>query len=288
MLYYNTPLRLVLCLAIGLSATACNGLNIDPEDWGIGGGGSDEGDAASTTDSASSSSQGGGSATAGSGGAGGDATTGGAGGDAATAGAGGEGGASTTAGSGGEGGASTTAGSGGEGGASTTAGSGGEGGSATTTAGVGGAGGAGGGATTAGVGGAGGAGGGATTAGAGGAPPLDPACGPDTATFADVVPILERSCSNQYCHGNADSPAGGLDLRTATAASSMVNQDAGSCSSEKALVVPFMPSSSYLMNKLKGVDLCDPDEFRMPLGTPLPDAEIKTINDWICAGAPDR
>ncbi|AUX34225.1 MULTISPECIES: hypothetical protein [Sorangium] len=238
MLYYNTPLRLVLCLTIGLSATACNGLNIDPEDWGIGGGdGSDDGDAASTTDSASSSSQGGGSATAGSGGAGGDATTGGAGGDATTAGSGGEGGSSTT---------------------------------------------------TAGAGGAGGAGGGATTSGAGGAPPLDPACGPDTATFADVAPILERSCSNQYCHGNAGSPAGGLDLRTAAAASSTVNQDAGSCSREQALVVPFMPSKSYLMNKLKDVGLCNPDEFSMPPGSALPDSEIKTINDWICAGAPDR
>ncbi|WP_437949571.1 hypothetical protein WME98_01215 [Sorangium sp. So ce296] len=174
----------------------------------------------------------------------------------------------------------------GAGGDATTAGAGGEGGSTTTTAGSGGAGGST--TTTAGSGGAGGAGGGATTAGAGGAPPLDPACGPDTATFADVAPILERSCSNQYCHGNASSPAGGLDLRTAAAVSAMVNQDAGSCSSEKALVVPLMPSSSYLMNKLKGVDLCDPDEFRMPIGTPLPDAEIKTINDWICAGAPDR
>ncbi|WP_044986265.1 hypothetical protein [Sorangium cellulosum] len=252
MLYYNTPLRLVLCLALGLSATACNGLNIDPEDWGIGGGGgdgSDDGDAASTTDSASSSSQGGGSATAGSGGAGGDAATTGAGGDATTTGAGGD---------------------------ATTAGAGGAGGSSTTTAGTGG------------TGGAGGAGGGATTAGAGGAPPLDPACGPDTATFADVAPILERSCSNQYCHGNAGSPAGGLDLRTATAVSATVNQDAGSCSSEKALVVPFMPSSSYLLNKLKEVDLCNPGESRMPPGSSLPDAEIKTINDWICAGAPDR
>ncbi|WP_437720452.1 hypothetical protein [Sorangium sp. So ce861] len=268
MLYYNTPLRLVMCLAIGLSATACNGINIDPGDLGIGGGGgSDDGEAASTTDSASSSSQGGGSATAGSGGAGGDATTGSAGGDATTGGAGGD---ATTAGSGGAGGDATTAGSGGAGGNATTAGSGGAGGDATTTAGTG------------------GAGGGATTAGAGGAPPLDPACGPDTATFADVTPILERSCSNQYCHGSTSAPAGGLDLRTAAAVSSMVNQDAGSCSSEKALVVPFMPSSSYLMNKLKEVGLCDPDEFRMPPGSALPDSEIKTINDWICAGAPDR
>ncbi len=253
MLYFNTPLRLVLCLAIGLSATACNGLNIDP---GIlGAGDTDDSDAATTTGSASSSSQGGDSATAGTGGG------------STTVGAGGEGGASTTAGAGGEGGASTTAGAGGAGGASTTAGAGGEGGASTTA-------------------GTGGAGGGSTTAGTGGAPPMDPACGPDTATFADVVPILERSCST--CHGNPAFLAGGLDLRPSEAIGAMVHQDAGSCSREQALVVPFMPSSSYLMNKLKETGLCDPDESKMPPGASLPEAELKTINDWICAGAPDN
>ncbi|XXX72480.1 hypothetical protein WMF30_33015 [Sorangium sp. So ce134] len=279
MLYYNTSLRLVLCLAIGLSAAACNGINIDPGDLGIGAGGSDDdGDAASTTGGDSSSSQGGGSATAGTGGAGGGSTTAGTGGEGAA------GGGSATGGTGGEGGATATTGAGGEGGSATTAGTGGEGG-ATATTGAGGEGGAGGGSTTAGTG---GAGGGSTTAGTGGAPPLDPACGPDTATFADVAPILERSCSNQYCHGNPGAPAGGLDLRTSGAVGAMVNQDAGSCSREQALVVPFMPSSSYLINKLKNVGLCDPDEISMPPGSSLPDAEIKTINDWICAGAPDR
>ncbi|WP_437286664.1 cellulose binding domain-containing protein [Sorangium sp. So ce406] len=232
---------------------------------------------------------------------------GGAGGGATSVGAGGEGGGTTTttttsAGTGGEGGGSTSAtttsaGAGGEGGGTTTtttsAGTGGEGGgstSATTTSA--GAGGEGGGTTTTTTSaGAGGEGGGTTTTttgagGEGGAPPGDPACGPDTATFAQVQPILERSCANQFCHGNPTTPSGGLDLRAATAVGALVNQSANSCSSEHALVVPFMPSSSYLMNKLNDVDLCDPDEIAMPPGSPLPAADLKTITDWICAGAP--
>ncbi|WP_438031314.1 hypothetical protein [Sorangium sp. So ce233] len=210
-------------------------------------------------------------------GSGGEGGAGGAGGDATTVGAGGEGGegggttttTTTSVGAGGEGGGSTTA-------TTTSAGAGGEGGGTTTT-------------TTTSVG-AGGEGGGTTTTtgagGEGGAPPGDPACGPDTATFAQVQPILERSCSNQFCHGNPTTPSGGLDLRAATAVGALVNQSANSCSSEHALVVPFMPSSSYLMNKLNDVDLCDPDEIAMPPGSPLPAADLKTITDWICAGAP--
>ncbi|WP_437956657.1 hypothetical protein WME76_35525 [Sorangium sp. So ce119] len=174
---------------------------------------------------------------------------------------------------------STTAGTGGA-----DAGSGVGGGGAGGDAGTGGgdAGGTGGGSTTAGTGGAGGTGGGGT---GGGAPPADPACGPDTATFAQVKPIL-ANCANQYCHGSPTAPSAGLDLRDGAAFGELVNQDASSCSSEHALVVPFMPSSSYLLNKLKDVDLCDPDEIKMPPGGSLSDAELKTITDWICAGAP--
>ncbi|WP_437318964.1 cellulose binding domain-containing protein [Sorangium sp. So ce385] len=234
-------------------------------------------DTSTSTSVSSSVGSGGGAGVGGSGG------EGGAGGGTTTAGTGGEGGATTTTGAGGEGGGSTTTtttGTGGEGGATTTTtttGTGGEGGGSTTTTTT----------TTTGAGGEGGAGGGSTTAGTGGAPPVDPACGPDTATFADVEPILVKSCANQFCHGNPTSPAAGLDLRASAAVGALVNQDAGSCSSEKALVVPFMPSSSYLMNKLKDVGLCDPDESSMPPGSSLPEAELKTINDWICAGAPE-
>ncbi|WP_437926087.1 cellulose binding domain-containing protein [Sorangium sp. So ce291] len=251
----------------------------------------------SSTSASSGGGEGGATGTGGAGGEGGDVTTAGAGGEGAgttttttTTGAGGEGAGTTTtttAGVGGAGGGTTTTttagvgGAGGEGaGTTTTAGAGGEGGgTTTTTAGVGGAGGEGGTTTTttttAGVGGAGGEGGGSSS---------DPACGPDTATFfADVQPILQRSCAG--CHGSPAAPAG-LDLRADMAVGALVGQDARSCSSEHALVVPFSPSSSYLMNKLNDTGLCDPDESRMPPGTPLPAADIKTINDWICAGAP--
>ncbi|XXX82714.1 cellulose binding domain-containing protein [Sorangium sp. So ce134] len=247
------------------------------------------GTGASTSTSASSSAGSGGATGTGGAGEGGGTTSAGTGGEGGDTGAGGagEGGGTTTTtttggGEGGAGGGGTTTttggGEGGAGGGTTT----------TTTTTGGGEGGAGGGTTTTTGGGEGGAGSGTTTTGAGGAPPLDPACGPDTATFADVAPILEKSCSNQYCHGNPTSPAGRLDLRTSTAVGALVNQDAGSCSSEHALVVPFMPSNSYLMNKLKDVALCDPDESSMPPGSSLPEAELKTINDWICSGAPDR
>ncbi|WP_437621047.1 cellulose binding domain-containing protein [Sorangium sp. So ce1151] len=260
----------------------------------------------STSTSASSSSSSSTSASSG-GGEGGATGTGGAGGEGGgtttttttTVGAGGEGGGGTTTtttagvgGAGGEGGGTTTAttttagvgGAGGEGGGTTTA--------TTTTAGVGGAGG---GATTAttttaGVGGAGGEGGGATTtAGVGGAGgecggrSSDPACGPDTATFAAVQSILGTNCAG--CH-SGPAGAAGLDLRRDMAVAALVGQDAGSCSSEHALVVPCSPSSSYLMNKLNDTGLCDPDESSMPPGAPLSAANIKTINDWICAGAP--
>ncbi|WP_437670209.1 hypothetical protein [Sorangium sp. So ce131] len=236
-------------------------------DLGTGGGG-----ASSATSSGSGSGQSSSSA-----GEGGGTTTAGTGGGSTT-GAGGDGGGNTT-GAGGDGGGGGTTGAGGEGGGTTTAGTGG----GTTTAGTGG------GTTTAGTG---GAGGGTTTAGTGGegggAPPGDPACGPDTAAFADVEPILTLRCANEYCHGSPDAPSAGLDLRASAAVGELVNQGSSACSGGRSLVVPFMPSSSYLLNKLKNVDLCGSGETKMPPGTPLPEAEIKTITDWICAGAPDN
>ncbi|WP_233561353.1 cellulose binding domain-containing protein [Sorangium cellulosum] len=278
-----------------------------------GAGGDGGGSTSTTTTSAGAGGDGGGSTSAtttsaGTGGDGGGSTSA----TTTSAGAGGDGGGSTSttttsAGAGGDGGGSTSAtttsaGTGGDGGGSTSAtttsaGAGGDGGGSTsTTTTSAGAGGDGGGSTSATTtsAGTGGDGGGSTSAtttsagagGEGGAPPGDPACGPDTATFADVRPILERSCANQFCHGNPTTPAGGLDLRLDTAVGSLVNQSANSCSTEHALVVPFMPSSSYLLNKLNDVDLCDPDELAMPPGSPLPAAELKTITDWICAGAP--
>ena len=53
----------------------------------------------------------------------------------------------------------------------------------------------------------------------------------------------------------------------------------------KKLVVPGNPASSYLINKLLGVDMCS--GTAMPkTDMRLPRAEIDAISAWICAGAP--
>ncbi|KYG09888.1 PE-PGRS family protein, partial [Sorangium cellulosum] len=120
--------------------------------------------------------------------------------------------------------------------------------------------------------------------GEGGSTPTDPACGADTATFADVKAILTASCAG--CHGNSDHLPGELDLRATAAHGELVDGDSTTCA-DRVLVVPGMPSQSYLINKLRNVDLCNGGK-RMPPppNMALSEANIKKINDWICAGAP--
>ncbi|WP_437982115.1 c-type cytochrome domain-containing protein [Sorangium sp. So ce117] len=145
-----------------------------------------------------------------------------------------------------------------------------------------------GGATGGGEGGSGGQGGqgGSGGAGEGGsAPPGDPLCGAGTATFADVRTILTATCAG--CHGNAGPAAAGLDLRANAAHGELVNGASAECTG-RMLVVPGKPSESYIINKVRGTGLCG-DDTRMPppdKGAALPEASIKKINDWICAGAP--
>jgi hypothetical protein len=141
-----------------------------------------------------------------------------------------------------------------------------------------------GGATGGGEGGSGGQGG-QGGAGEGGSAPGDPLCGAGTATFADVRMILNTTCAG--CHGNAGPAAAGLDLRANAAHGELVNGASSECTG-RMLVVPGKPSESYIINKVRGTGLCG-DDTRMPppdKGAALPEASIKKINDWICAGAP--
>ncbi|WP_441290932.1 c-type cytochrome domain-containing protein [Sorangium sp. KYC3313] len=137
-----------------------------------------------------------------------------------------------------------------------------------------------------GTGGQGGGAGGAGTGGEGGSAPVgDPLCGAGTATFADVRMILNTTCAG--CHGNNGPASAGLDLRANAAHGELVNGNSTECTGRK-LVVPGKPSESYIINKVRGSGLCG-DDSRMPpmtAGAALPEASIKKINDWICAGAP--
>ncbi|WP_437325390.1 PE-PGRS family protein [Sorangium sp. So ce381] len=137
-----------------------------------------------------------------------------------------------------------------------------------------------------GTGGQGGGTGGAGTGGEGGsATPGDPACGADTATFADVRPILQTNCAG--CHGNNGPASGGLDLRANAAHDGLVEHDSATCAG-RVLVVPGKPSESYIINLLNGKDLCaDGKRMPPPPNQALSAANIKKINDWICAGAPE-
>jgi hypothetical protein len=109
------------------------------------------------------------------------------------------------------------------------------------------------------------------------------ACGADSASFsADVQPILTTSCAKSLCHSGA-MPKAGLDLTAGAAYAELTGSISIACMEDTALVVPGQPSESYIMKKLLGVDLCTGK--RMPPAAALPEASIKTIADWICAGA---
>ena len=53
-------------------------------------------------------------------------------------------------------------------------------------------------------------------------------------------------------------------------------------SSARTLVVPSNVASSYLMNKLTGVDICG---AKMPKTGTISTANVDKIRTWICSGA---
>ncbi len=111
-----------------------------------------------------------------------------------------------------------------------------------------------------------------TTAGTCQAPSVDFA--------ANVYPIFAAAgCGSSNCHGGGD-PARGLDLSSAAAAlADLVSVPANECG-ERLRVAPGAPESSYLINKLTGVDMCEGE--RMPRGgAALSAPQLDTIRAWI-------
>jgi hypothetical protein len=95
----------------------------------------------------------------------------------------------------------------------------------------------------------------------------------------DVLPILQASCS---CHG-AGAEAG-VDLSDEAAFHTLVN-------GESSIGLPFVesgdPDASYVVLKLRGEQATvGGGGSRMPLGEPLRDDQIATIEAWITGGAP--
>jgi cytochrome c553 len=115
--------------------------------------------------------------------------------------------------------------------------------------------------------------------------PSTPAA-PAAPTFSQIqAQILTPSCVS--CHtDDARAPAGTMNLRPGSAHASLV----GVASSGKpgaVRVIAGNPSGSYLVQKLEGA--ADIVGLRMPRNaTPLSDAQVAMIRQWIQAGAPNN
>jgi hypothetical protein len=94
---------------------------------------------------------------------------------------------------------------------------------------------------------------------------------------ADIVPIVRGCAAGEICHAAQFDYAG---LVNATTQRNM-------CTPQRVIVKPGDLGNSYVLNKLLGIDMCAMSS-RMPLGgVYLPEAQIQTIADWICIGAPN-
>jgi hypothetical protein len=87
------------------------------------------------------------------------------------------------------------------------------------------------------------------------------------------------------CHTGVN-PAEDLKLTAGSSYTGLVNVTAAQCNDGRKRVLPGQPSQSYLMDKLMGVDLCF--GTKMPKMGMVPSAQIETISNWICAGAPNN
>jgi hypothetical protein len=169
---------------------------------------------------------------------------------------------------------------------------------ATSAGGEGGAGATGAGASGAGASGAGGEGGVPTAGGAGGTTsdgggPPNPCEGAPTVSFAtDVLPILVESCSFSSCHAGAQ-PDAGLDLTEGNAYAELVNISTSQCNGSRVRVVPGDAAESYLVDKLRGVDMCGTGQ-KMPRtyppgsnAAPWTPEKTSIVEAWVCGGALD-
>jgi hypothetical protein len=124
-----------------------------------------------------------------------------------------------------------------------------------------------------------------TSTGTGGsAPALEPSgfscSGKMPSLTNDVIPITSENCATtSACHSAMQSSSGFYGM--------LVNQISEECSDLRLDVKPGDPEHSYVIDKLTGRNICS--GVPMPRGEPmLPAAQIQTLYDWICEGAPQN
>jgi hypothetical protein len=95
--------------------------------------------------------------------------------------------------------------------------------------------------------------------------------------------MLVADCTGAGCHG-APMPQEQLDLRVGSGYADLVDVAASQCG-DRLRVEPGQPDTSYLLDKLLGVDMCL--GTRMPkAATPYSAEQIDLVAAWICQGAP--
>ncbi len=112
-------------------------------------------------------------------------------------------------------------------------------------------------------------------------------CGAASVSFAAAVqPIFTGSCALNGCHKGVMAQAG-LDLSTAAKSyPDLVNVAASQCNDGRKRVSPGQPQQSYIIHKMMGVNLCF--GTKMPKLGQVQQAQVQTISDWICSGAPNN
>lgn len=111
-------------------------------------------------------------------------------------------------------------------------------------------------------------------------------CGMSSVSFAGAIqPIFSASCASMGCHAGV-MPQAGLNLTNGKSYAELVNVAASQCNDGRKLVMPGDPGASYIVDKMTGVDLCF--GTKMPKLGNLPSAQVQSVVDWICQGAPNN
>jgi hypothetical protein len=101
---------------------------------------------------------------------------------------------------------------------------------------------------------------------------------PSKVRFArDIEPIFMSGCSGEYCHGNfVNTPARAYRF--------FVDQPSTQCDG-RTLIVPGHPEASYLMEKVRGENVCMGEPMPRGVGNSLRPDQIQLLSEWIRDGA---